>query len=61
MWPHLSRPIRSITPIPLRRVGDPKHGSLAAYQRGCGCEDCRKANCKEQRRKRNGNSEWLST
>jgi hypothetical protein len=30
--------------LPLRRRFDPPHGSTAAYQRGCGCALCCRAN-----------------
>ncbi len=59
MWPHVSRPIRSSTPVPLRRHDDPKHGTLAAYKRGCSCVACRLANTHAQRLKRTGDQVWL--
>lgn len=36
----------------LRRASDPNHGTLTAYQRGCGCQVCRAVNKLAQRKKR---------
>jgi hypothetical protein len=45
----------------LRRSDDPKHGSMAAYQRGCACPECRVANRDAQREKRWGGKGEFST
>ena len=41
--------------LKLRRATDPGHGTMAAYQRGCGCATCRIANMQTQRAKRRAN------
>lgn len=52
-WPHRPRVTRSKA-IHLRRKYDPKHGTISAYQKGCGCVPCRAANREAQRKKRSG-------
>lgn len=51
-WPLRTTRTRSI--IELRRKSDPKHGSYAAYERGCGCDPCRAGNTERQRQQRSG-------
>jgi len=47
---------RTRVKVPLRRCTYPAHGTLAGYQRGCGCQACRTANRDAQRAKRRGMS-----
>lgn len=48
---NIQRRTRTVV-LQLRRGDDPKHGTTAAYARGCGCNPCRAANMRAQRRKR---------
>lgn len=43
-----------VSVLPLRRASDPQHGTMTAYQRGCGCDPCCRANTEAQRAKRKG-------